>query len=169
MIFDLEELFKSYKNQRIYLCKNAGVSIEKSHEKEGGLNQYSAMVNEFLVNCGDAEKETVSEQEWWIINGSVKVQIFLTTLEDNAELVVAANLFRYEQTDAELNQYVLQLNGTFKLKGVCFGIRNKHLVLSYIRPVQGLDPEELEWIIASIAVIADEYDDFLINKFRISY
>ncbi len=116
------------------------------------------MVNEFLVNCGDAEKETVSEQEWWIINGSVKVQIFLTTLEDNAELVVAANLFRYEQTDAELNQYVLQLNGTFKLKGVCFGIRNKHLVL-----------EELEWIIASIAVIADEYDDFLINKFRISY
>ena len=52
------------------------------------------MVNEFLVNCGDAEKETVSEQEWWIINGSVKVQIFLTTLEDNAELVVAANLFR---------------------------------------------------------------------------
>ena len=133
------------------------------------MNQYSAMVNEFLVNCGDAEKETVSEQEWWIINGSVKVQIFLTTLEDNAELVVAANLFRYEQTDAELNQYVLQLNGTFKLKGVCFGIRNKHLVLSSIRPVQGLDPEELEWIIASIAVIADEYDDFLINKFRISY
>ena len=48
------------------------------------MNQYSAMVNEFLVNCGDAEKETVSEQEWWIINGSVKVQIFLTTLEENA-------------------------------------------------------------------------------------
>ena len=133
------------------------------------MNQYSAMVNEFLDNCGDAEKETVSEQEWWIINGSVKAQIFLTTLKDNAELVVAANLFRYDKMDAEMNQYVLQLNGTFKLKGVSFGIRNNHLVLSYIRPVQGLDPGELEWIIASIAVIADEYDDFLINKFKISY
>ena len=73
------------------------------------MNQYSAMVNEFLVNCGDAEKETVSEQEWWIINGSVKVQIFLTTLEDNAELVVAANLFRYEQTDAELNLSLIHI------------------------------------------------------------
>ena len=133
------------------------------------MNQYSAMIRDFLANCGDAEKKTVSDQEWWIINGSVKVQIFLTSLEDNAELVVAANLFSYEKPDDELNRYVLQLNGTFKLKGVCFGIRNKHLVLSYIRPVQGLDPEELEWIIASIAVIADEYDDFLINKFRISY
>jgi hypothetical protein len=30
-----------------------------------------------------------------------------------------------------------------------------------------LDPEELEWIIASIAVIADEYDDFLIEKFNL--
>ena len=127
------------------------------------------MINDFLTNCGDAEKKTISDQEWWIINGSVKVQIFLTSLEDNAELVVAANLFSYEKPDHELNRYVLQLNGTFKLKGVCFGIRNKPLVLSYIRPVQGLDPEELEWIIASIAVIADEYDDFLINKFRISY
>ena len=32
---------------------------------------------------------------------------------------------------------------------------------------QGLDPEELQWIIASIAVIADEYDDFLIKKFNL--
>ena len=133
------------------------------------MNQYSAMINDFLNNCGDAEKNMVSDQEWWIINGSVKVQIFLTSLKDNAELVVAANLFSYEKPDDELNRYVLQLNGTFKLKGVCFGIRNKHLVLSCIRPVQGLDPEELEWIIASIAVISDEYDDYLINKFRISY
>ena len=133
------------------------------------MNQYSAMINNFFDNCGDAEKEKINEQEWWIINGSVKVQIFLTTLEDTAELVVAANLFRYEISNEELNKYVLQLNGTFKLKGVCFGIRNKHMVLSYIRPVQGLDPEELEWIIASIAVIADEYDDFLINKFKLKY
>jgi hypothetical protein len=30
-----------------------------------------------------------------------------------------------------------------------------------------LDPEELEWIIAKIAVIADEYDDLLIEKFNL--
>ena len=94
------------------------------------MNQYIAMINDFLANCGDAEKKTVNDQEWWIINGSVKVQIFLTSLKDNAELVVAANLFSYEKPDDELNRYVLQLNGTFKLKGVCFGIRNKHLELS---------------------------------------
>ena len=68
--------------------------------------------------------------------------------------------------NADINEYILKLNGTLKLKGVCFGIRNKHLVLSSIRPAQGLDPEELEWIITSIAVIADEYDDFLIEKFN---
>ncbi|MEC9068563.1 MAG: YbjN domain-containing protein, partial [SAR324 cluster bacterium] len=99
--------------------------------------------------------------------GSVKVQIFLTNMEENAELVVAANLFPYPEQNAEVNAYVLKLNGTLKLKGVSFGIRNQHLILSYVRPVQGLDPGELEWIIASIAVIADEYDDFLIEKFKL--
>ena len=101
------------------------------------------------------------------MSGSVKVQIFLTSLEDNAELIVASNLFQYEEQNADINEYILKLNGTLKLKGVCFGIRNKHFILSSIRPVQELDPEELEWIIASIAVTADEYDDFLIEKFNL--
>ena len=131
------------------------------------MNQYSAMITDFLHNCGEAEKKFVSSQEWWIISGSVKVQIFLTNLEDNAELIVASNLFQYPTQKADINEYLLKLNGTLKLKGVSFGIRNKQLILSYIRPVQGLDPEELQWIIASIAVIADEYDDFLIEKFNI--
>ena len=130
------------------------------------MNQYSAMITDFLHNCGEAEKKFVSSQEWWIISGSVKVQIFLTNLNDNAELIVASNLFQYPTQNADINEYLLKLNGTLKLKGVSFGIRNKQLILSCIRPVQGLDPEELQWIIASIAVIADEYDDFLIEKFN---
>ena len=40
------------------------------------MNQYSAMINDFLANCGDAEKKTVSDQEWWIINGSVYRPVF---------------------------------------------------------------------------------------------
>ena len=125
------------------------------------------MITDFLHNYEDAEKAFVSNQEWWIVSGSVKVQIFLTSLDQNAELIVASNLFQYPNPIQEINEYVLKLNGTLKLKGVSFGIRNKHLILSYVRPVQGLDPEELEWIIACIAVIADEYDDFLIEKFNI--
>ena len=131
------------------------------------MNKYSAMITDFLHNYEDAEKAFVSNQEWWIISGSVKVQILLTNLDQNAELIVASNLFQNPNPNSEINEYVLKLNGTLKLKGVSFGIRNKHLILSYVRPVQGLDPEELEWIIACIAVIADEYDDFLIEKFNI--
>ena len=123
------------------------------------------MITDFLHNYEDAEKAFVSNQEWWIISGSVKVQIFLTSLDQKAELIVASNLFQYPNSIQEINEYVLKLNGTLKLKGVSFGIRNKHLILSYVRPVEGLDKEELEWIIACIAVIADEYDDFLIEKF----
>ncbi len=123
------------------------------------------MITDFLHNYDDAEKAFVNDQEWWIISGSVKVQIFLTSLGNDAELIVASNLFQYPDSIPEINEYVLKLNGTLKLKGVSFGIRNKHLILSYVRPVEGLDPEEFEWIIASIAVIADEYDDFLIEKF----
>ncbi len=129
------------------------------------MNQYSAMITDFLQNCGEAEKGFVSNTEWWIVNGSVKVQVFLTNEEDNAELVVAANLFQYPDSIPEMNEYILKLNGTLSLKGVCFGIRNGQLILSNVRPVQGLDSEELEWIIACIAVIADEYDNFLIDKF----
>ena len=113
------------------------------------------MITDFLHNYEDAEKSFVSNQEWWIISGSVKVQIFLTSLDQNAELIVASNLFQYPNSIKEINEYVLKLNGTLKLKGVSFGIRNKHLILSYVRPVEGLDKEELEWIIACIAVIAD--------------
>ena len=125
------------------------------------------MITDFLHNCGETEKGFISNKEWWILSGSLKVQIFLTSLDDNAELIVASNLFKYQVQNADINEYILKLNGTLKLKGVCFGIRNKHLILSSIRPVQGLDPEELEWIIASIAVIADEYDDSLIEKFNL--
>ena len=125
------------------------------------------MITDFLHNYDDAEKAFVSNQEWWIVSGSVKVQIFLTSLDQNGELIVASNLFQYPNSIPGINEYVLKLNGTLKLKGVSFGIRNKHLILSYVRPVEGLDQEELEWIIASIAVIADEYDDFLIEKFNI--
>ena len=125
------------------------------------------MITDFLHKYEDAEKAFTSNQEWWIISGSVKVQIFLTSLDQNGELIVASNLFQYPNSIPEINDYLLKLNGTLKLKGVSFGIRNKHLILSYVRPVEGLDQEELEWIIACIAVIADEYDDFLIEKFNI--
>ena len=125
------------------------------------------MITDFLHKSGEAEKSFVSNSEWWVICGSVKVQIFLTGLEDDAELVVAANLFNYSQQNEAINEYVLKLNGTLKLKGASFGIRNNHLILSYVRPVRGLDREELEWIAASIVVIADEYDDYLIEKFNL--
>lgn len=130
-------------------------------------NQYSELITDFLENCGEAEKGFVSDTEWWIVNGSVKVQVFLTNLDDEAELLVAANLMRFDKESEALNKYVLQLNGSFKLKGASFGIRNKHLILSFVRPVEGLDREELEWMIACIAILADEYDDFLIQKFSV--
>ena len=46
------------------------------------------MITDFLHNYDDAEKAFVSNQEWWIISGSVKVQIFLTSLDQNGELIV---------------------------------------------------------------------------------
>ena len=64
------------------------------------MNQYSAMITDFMHKCGNAEKEFVSEKEWWVVSGSVKVQIFVTNMEDNAELIVAANLFQYPEQNA---------------------------------------------------------------------
>lgn len=125
------------------------------------------MITDFLHKLEEAEKKFISNNEWWIINGSVKVQIFLTGVEDDAELIVAANLFQYPEKNKDINEYVLKLNGTLKLKGANFGIRNDHLILSYIRPVQGLDPESLDWIVNSISIIADEYDDLLVEKFNL--
>ena len=80
------------------------------------LNQYSAMITDFIHNCAEAEKGFVSSQEWWILSGFVKVQIFLTSLNDNAELIVASNLFKYHVQNADINEYLLKLNGTLKLK-----------------------------------------------------
>ena len=125
------------------------------------------MITDFLHKLEEAEKKFISNNEWWIISGSVKVQIFLTGVEDDAELIVATNLFQYPEKNKDINEYVLKLNGTLKLKGANFGIRNDHLILSYIRPVQGLDPESLDWIINSISIIADEYDDLLVEKFNL--
>ena len=115
------------------------------------------MITDFLHKSGEAEKGFVSNNEWWVICGSVKVQIFLTNLEDDAELVVAANLFKYTEQNKIVNEYVLKLNGTLKLKGASFGIRNKHLILSYVRPVRGLDFEELELMPLLFAAIPLEF------------
>ncbi len=130
-------------------------------------NQYSELITAFLENCGEAEKGFISETEWWIVNGSVKVQVFLTSLEEEAELIVASNILHVDKIPPELYKYILQLNGSFKLKGTAFGIRNHQLILSFVRPVEGLDMEEFEWMMACIAVLADEYDDFLIKKFNL--
>ncbi len=130
------------------------------------MSQYSQLITDYLNECGEAEKGFVSSTEWWVINGSVKVQIFLSSLEEDAELIVAANLLHLDRESPSLYKYILQLNGTFNLKGASFGIRNKHVVLSFVRPIVGLDPEELDWMIACIAILADEYDDFLSHKFR---
>ena len=121
------------------------------------MNKYSALISDFLHNCGEADKGFVNDTEWWIVNGSVKVQIFLTSLEEDAELIVAATLFRYTRSNPDLNEYVLKLNGTFKLKGVSFGIRNKHLfqateaqngfVQEHFCTFQLLLPTALEWIV----------------------
>ena len=125
------------------------------------------MITDYLHKSREDEKGFVSNKEWWVIFGSVKIQIFLTSMEETSELIVAANLFQYPDQNSDINEYVLKLNGTLKLKGMSFGIRNRHLILSYIRPVIGLDPAVLEWIVENIAVIADEYDDLLIEKFNL--
>ena len=67
------------------------------------------MITDFLHKFGDVEKDFVSEKEWWVVSGSVKVQIFLTNLEDSAELVVAANLFQYSDQSTNINEYELKL------------------------------------------------------------
>ncbi len=131
------------------------------------MNRYQLMINEFLHNSGYVEKGRVGEQEWWLVNGSIKVQIFLHPRKGDTDLIVAANLLRYARSFPEFENYLLKLNGSFRLRGVSLGFRNHHLVASYIRPVEGLDPEELEWIITSVALVADELDDFLVNRFQL--
>jgi len=125
------------------------------------------MITDFLHKSGEEKKGFVSNREWWIIRGSVKVQIFLSGSEESTDLIVAANLFKYPELNSEINEYVLKLNGTLKLKGMSFGIRNKHLILSYIYPIMGTDKGMLEWIVDNIAIIADEYDDLFIEKFNL--
>ena len=49
------------------------------------------------------------------------------------------------------------------------GFRNNALVSWFCSSeLLGLDPEELEWMIAYSAIIMNEYDDYLLNEFSIA-
>ena len=129
---------------------------------------YHDLIARFIENCGDIPKMNVSDTEWWIIHGETKVHIFLTSNEDDADIIVASNLFKMKEKNFyDLAHYILLLNGSFMLKGATFGIRHRKLLINYTRPVNGLDEVELEWMIASIAVLGDEYRDSLKEKFSI--
>ena len=130
------------------------------------MNKYSALISDFLHNCGDADKGFVNDTEWWIVNGSVKVQIFLIPRR-RRRINCSGQSFLTLRSNPDLNEYVLKLNGTFKLKGVSFGIRNKHLVLSlFVRAWPGSRRTGVDD--CCIAIIADEYDDYLLNEFSIA-
>lgn len=105
---------------------------------------------------------------WSLMRGSAAVAIFLRPAnegEDSARLRIVSPIVKVgADTRPELFRTLLELNTT-GLGGMAFGIHQERVVLVAERRTKDLDAAEVEHLIQRVGVVADHYDDQLIQKF----
>jgi hypothetical protein len=118
---------------------------------------------------GDAEEQQMSENAWLLNHGSAVGYIVL--LHDDREpdavhVLVRFRILRAPQRGREaFYRRVLELNEKL-LGGAAFAISDEdEVTLQAGRPARDLDEAELVDLIGRTAILADHYDDILLDEF----
>jgi len=109
----------------------------------------------------------VDERLYVVKQGSTYVMINIVPWgDDKALLRCVAQLIKGVRMDGQLALELLQLNA--QLRFGAFGYDHHEKLLLFIHSILGgttLDPDELLATLTDVAIIADEYDDRIIEKY----
>lgn len=123
------------------------------------------VIEETLGSHGSYRK--VDERLYVVKQGSSYVMINIVPWGDSKALVrCVAQLVKGVRMDGQLAMELLQLNA--QLRFGAFGYDRQDNLLMFVHSILGgttLDPDELLATLTDVAIIADEYDDKIIERY----
>jgi hypothetical protein len=132
----------------------------------GGLNHAETI--QTVIASMDADNTAVVNQTgdtWKFRYGTVEVIVNVTGEEPSDMFTVLAKVLSYPVRDeARMMRFLLEKNAsdTFEAR---FAIQNDSVLVMATRSVQDLYSSEISRIIAIVASIADDIDEYLIEEF----
>lgn len=100
--------------------------------------------------------------------GSIQCTLGMVALDDRDLFLVYAPIMDLpSDRDLILPLYrlLLELNNRFELSIAKFGLHGDTIFLSAMRPLEGLDPPEVEDMVRWVSGFADDIDDRLLSEF----
>ena len=147
--------------------KNRYVTFGKK-SKDMTEEKCKEMVEDFLSAIGVGPNKCRMEGEglgWYIFRGSTLTYIFIGVYDDFKSLrIFSPILYLPEENILPFYRRCLEIN--FELINCAICVRDDRVALVVERPLEGLDPEELEGMIEYMLGVADELDNKLADEFR---
>ncbi|KAA3656429.1 MAG: hypothetical protein DWQ04_31165 [Chloroflexi bacterium] len=119
--------------------------------------KHNANINDFRI--------PQQEHGWWIQRGSATVYIIINPHEHAPSIRIMSPIL-YLPEDYILPFYRRCLELNMELMNCALGAAEDTVSVVTERPIAGLDPEELESMIAYLSGVADEIDDKLAEEFK---
>lgn len=141
----------------------------KTQKKETSIEECIKMIETFFKSIGfNPKDQRLPNREplgWWLQRGSALIYI---VLHDNSRMptirITSPILYLPESKILPLYRRCLELNT--ELVNCAFGIVDDKIMLVSERPIDGLDPQELEQTIYYLSGAADELDNKLSEEFN---
>lgn len=132
------------------------------------LEDHVATVQNILREIGvdpDQARLTTTEGFGWNFRrGSAIVEIYLVQRDGAGSLKVLSPIMHLPSSGLlPLYRRLLEMN--LSLSNAAFGVYTDVVYVFSERPLEGLDPEEVDHIIEQVARFADDYDDSLVSEF----
>lgn len=114
----------------------------------------------------DGNAQATGASEWKFKKGSAQIRVKLIKTPNDSWFLVDSEVMKApKQNLLRFYQKLLELNGAATF-GAAFSLRGDVVLLSMLRPVEGLEPEEIKSIVTIVAEMADKYDDELLQLFK---
>jgi hypothetical protein len=130
------------------------------------------VINTFLEKYNlEQDKVKVPDEDRWVFKlGSFNFQLFLTDYNQlgtpRTGIVIGGKILDMPEDESKKNaliQELLELNS--KAVGVYFATNNENVLLLSSRDADGLDYDEFELIIQTVAGYGDYFDNTLTSKY----
>ena len=140
---------------------------KKKQSKEVTIQECIKMIEGFFkkINLSAKDRRLPNQDSfgWWVQRGSALVYILLNE-EDETVRIISPILYLPEKNILPFYRKCLEMNTS--LINCAFGAMDDKIVLVSERPINGLDPQELEGTIQYLSAVADDIDDKLAIEFK---
>lgn len=138
------------------------------HASKGTIEEVSAMVHRYLQERGmKPPLQELSAQEgcgWWLQQGSAKIYIFVQDSQSGGVIRITSPLVFVPEKNLEgFFRKILTLNAD--LSGCALALHDNIVLVKAQRHTAGLDQEELDELVWTVAYVADLLDNQLAAEF----